>query len=164
MGRARGHQHIQARRPASQTANQSIRHPAIIWVHARTSFTPANALSAVPEITDTEEVTGSNPVSPTSISPSRGTVFDNGCSMAARYAPVSSRISTLADDFDMAGSQRTKPGLDLGLNHSREILNHWRNGKRCAQLCTPLSGFAAGAYDTYPLLALYCKSKLRSIS
>ena len=28
MGRAPGHQHIQARRPASQTANQSIGHPA----------------------------------------------------------------------------------------------------------------------------------------
>jgi hypothetical protein len=58
--------HSKPRRPASQIASQSVRHPAIIRVHARISFTPANALSGVPEITDTEEVTGSNPVSPTS--------------------------------------------------------------------------------------------------
>ena len=57
--------------PASQTASQSVRHPAIIRVHAWISFTPANALSGVPEITDTEEVTGSNPVSPISITPSQ---------------------------------------------------------------------------------------------
>jgi hypothetical protein len=50
---------------ASQTASQSVQHPAIIWVHLRTSLAPAGALSGVSEITDTEEVTGSNPVSPT---------------------------------------------------------------------------------------------------
>ena len=32
----------------------------------------------------------------------------------------------------------------------REILNHWRNGKRCARLCTPLSGFAAGCVRHVP--------------
>jgi hypothetical protein len=37
-----------------------------MWVHPRTSGTPTDALPRVPEITDTEEVTGSNPVSPTS--------------------------------------------------------------------------------------------------
>ena len=36
------------------------------WVHPRTSFTPANALSGTPKIPDTEEATGSNPVSPSS--------------------------------------------------------------------------------------------------
>jgi hypothetical protein len=36
-----------------------------MWVHPRTSGTPTDALPRVPEITDTEEVTGSNPVSPT---------------------------------------------------------------------------------------------------
>jgi hypothetical protein len=50
---------------ASQTASQSVRRPAIIWVHPRTSLTRTAALSGVPEITDTEEATGSNPVSPT---------------------------------------------------------------------------------------------------
>ena len=52
-------------RPASQIASQSVQHPAVSWVHPRTSLTPTAALSGVPEITDTEEVTGSNPVSPT---------------------------------------------------------------------------------------------------
>jgi hypothetical protein len=41
-----------------------------MWVHPRTSGTPTDALPRVPEITDTEEVTGSNPVSPTSNIPS----------------------------------------------------------------------------------------------
>jgi hypothetical protein len=66
--------HSKPRGPASQTASQSVRRPAIIWVHARTSFTPANALSGVAEITDTEEVTGSNPVSPTSITPGQSQI------------------------------------------------------------------------------------------
>jgi hypothetical protein len=61
----------QAARPASHIASQSLQHPAIIGVHLRTPFTPAAALSGVPEITDTEEVTGSNPVSPTSNIPSQ---------------------------------------------------------------------------------------------
>jgi hypothetical protein len=51
--------------PASQTASQSMRQPAIIWGHQRTLLTAAAALPGAPEITDTEEVTGSNPVSPT---------------------------------------------------------------------------------------------------
>jgi hypothetical protein len=59
----------QAAHTASQTASQSVQLPAIIWVQPRTSLTPAAALPCVPEITDTEEVTGSNPVSPTSITP-----------------------------------------------------------------------------------------------
>jgi hypothetical protein len=54
-----------SRSPASQTASQSVQHPGIICVHPRTSLMPAAALSCVREITDTEEVTGSNPVSPT---------------------------------------------------------------------------------------------------
>jgi hypothetical protein len=56
---------FQAARPASQSASQSDRRPAIIWGHPRTTFTPAAPVSGVSEITDTEEVTGSNPVSPT---------------------------------------------------------------------------------------------------
>ena len=57
---------------ANPTASQSVRRLAIMWVHPRTSGTPTDALPWVPEITDTEEVTGSNPVSPTSIFPSQG--------------------------------------------------------------------------------------------
>jgi hypothetical protein len=48
-----------------------VQHPVSIWVHPRTSLTPAAALLCVAEITDTEEVTGSNPVSPTSNSPNQ---------------------------------------------------------------------------------------------
>ena len=48
-----------AARPASHTASQSLRHPAIIGVHPRTPFTPAAALSGGPEITDTEAVIAS---------------------------------------------------------------------------------------------------------
>ena len=57
--------------PASHIASRSLPHPAIIGVHPRPPFTAAAALSGVPEITDTEEVTGSNPVSPTSKTPSQ---------------------------------------------------------------------------------------------
>ena len=42
---------------------------AIISVHPRTSPIPTGASFCAPEITDTEEVTGSNPVSPTSNTP-----------------------------------------------------------------------------------------------
>jgi hypothetical protein len=45
-------------RPASQTASQSMRQPAIIWGHPRTMLTATAPLSGVSEITDTEEVTG----------------------------------------------------------------------------------------------------------
>jgi hypothetical protein len=48
-----------------------MRQPAIIWRHPRTLLTATAALPAVSEITDTEEVTGSNPVSPTSNLPSQ---------------------------------------------------------------------------------------------
>jgi hypothetical protein len=51
--------------PANQTASQSVQHSAIISAHPRSSFTLTAAVSCVPEITDTEEATGSNPVSPT---------------------------------------------------------------------------------------------------
>jgi hypothetical protein len=61
-----------APRPANQTASQPVQHPAIVWVRPQTSLTATAALSGVPEITDTEEITGSNPVSPTSIIPRRG--------------------------------------------------------------------------------------------
>jgi hypothetical protein len=79
---------------ASQTASQSVRRRAIIWVHPRTSLTRTATSSCAKEITDTKEVTGSNPVSPTSIFPSRGPVFGSRCSFTARYTPVSS------GDFD----------------------------------------------------------------
>jgi hypothetical protein len=45
--------------PASQTASQSVRHSAIIFVHPQTSPTPTAASSCAPEITDTEAVIGS---------------------------------------------------------------------------------------------------------
>jgi hypothetical protein len=57
---------IQAAPLANQTASQSVQHPAIIWIHARMPTTPVAAYLGGREITDTEEVTGSNPVSPTS--------------------------------------------------------------------------------------------------
>jgi hypothetical protein len=60
-----------APRPANQTASQPVQHTAIVWVRPQTSLTATAALSGVPEITDTEEVTGTNPVSPTSIIPRR---------------------------------------------------------------------------------------------
>jgi hypothetical protein len=59
----------QAAIPASQTASQPVQRSAIIGIQPRTSFALADTLSCVPEITDTEEVTGSNPVSPTSNTP-----------------------------------------------------------------------------------------------
>ena len=62
----------QAARSANQTASQSVQFPTIIRVYPRTSLTPASAFSGVPQITDTEEVTGSNPVSPTSKTPDQG--------------------------------------------------------------------------------------------
>jgi hypothetical protein len=83
---------------------------------------------------DTEEVTGSNPVSPTSISPSRGPVFGSMCSFTARYAPVSS------GDFDLETA---------------------RGAHNCAHLSQALPPVRT---TPYPLLALYSKSKLRSIS
>jgi hypothetical protein len=69
--------------PASQTASQSVQHPAIIWVHPWTSFTPSAAMSGVSEITDTEEVTGSNPVSPPVTPPVRSHFFDRGRAFGA---------------------------------------------------------------------------------
>jgi hypothetical protein len=87
----------QAARPASHIASQSLQHPAIIGVHLRTPFTPAAALSGVPEITNTEEVIGSNPVSPTSTDrplTSRNTAvsaFFTWC--IARYVPDSRALS-----------------------------------------------------------------------
>ena len=66
---------------ANLTASQSVRHPAVIWVRPRISLTPAAALSCAPEIIDTEEVTGSNPVSPTSNTPSQRPV----CDLATRF-------------------------------------------------------------------------------
>jgi hypothetical protein len=61
-----------ATRPANQTASQLVQHPAIVWVRPQTSLTATVALSGVPEITETEEVTGSNPVLLTSIISRRG--------------------------------------------------------------------------------------------
>jgi hypothetical protein len=46
-----------------------MRQPAIIWGHPRTMLKATAPLSGVSEITDTEEVTGSNPISPTSNTP-----------------------------------------------------------------------------------------------
>ena len=62
-------------RPCSQTASQSMRQPAIIWGHPRTMLTATAPLSGVSEITDTEEVTGSNPVSPSSIIPGQRLIW-----------------------------------------------------------------------------------------
>jgi hypothetical protein len=47
---------FQAARFASQTASQSVQHPAIVCVHLLTWRPPAAALSCVPEITETEAV------------------------------------------------------------------------------------------------------------
>ena len=71
---------------ASQTASQSVRRPAIIWVHPRTSLTPTAAFSCAPKITDTEEVTGSNPVSPTSIIPGQSLFQTNYQVCCTTYA------------------------------------------------------------------------------
>jgi hypothetical protein len=51
--------------PASQTASQSMRQPAIIWGHQRTLLTAAAALPGAPEITDTEGVIASMNVTDT---------------------------------------------------------------------------------------------------
>jgi hypothetical protein len=61
----------------------------IICTHPRTSLTSTGASSGVPEITDTEEVTGSNPVSPT-VTP---LVSDLFATMRARLAPGSVDLS-----------------------------------------------------------------------
>jgi hypothetical protein len=77
---------FQAARLASQTASQSVQHPAIVCVHLLTWRPPAAALSCVPEITDTEEVTGSNPVSPTSITASQMQFPENLSGLCATFA------------------------------------------------------------------------------
>jgi hypothetical protein len=80
---------------ASQTAGQSVYHPAIVCVHLRTWRPPAAALLCVPKITDTEEVTGSNPVSPTSNTPSQrcfsGRLALGSADLSARFVGLSRR-------------------------------------------------------------------------
>ena len=58
--------------PANQTASQSVQHWAILSARPRVAFALSTALSCVPEVTDAEEVTDSNPVSPPTIPPVRG--------------------------------------------------------------------------------------------
>ncbi len=60
--------------------------PAIIWGHPRTLLTATAALLGVPEITDTEEVTGSNPVSPTCNTPGQMRFLINWLRSRTTYA------------------------------------------------------------------------------
>jgi hypothetical protein len=69
--------------PAYQTAYQSARPGPITQILRRTVATLSAAVKRGRILADTEEVTGSNPVSPTSITPSERPVSDRGRAFGA---------------------------------------------------------------------------------
>ena len=110
-----------------------MRQPAMIWGHPRTRLTATAPSSGVSEITDTEEVTGSNPVSPTSFSPSQVPVSAPGTEGVPAKCPLHSGFEG-DSRWDFDGSANLVP---IGTKSSELRSRLWPSDRDAQRLCKP---------------------------